>query len=363
MSAAAAPPPGTPGPVTLLRQRGIWMGFLAMWGVTTVLWSLAYVLIRHEVRAERPVLEGIYTGVLDGASWAAACLAAFLAAWLIPLHPRRALRGVLLTLAAVVAIVAARQYAVQELFRLRNPDAWGFLESLSVLGAQHFMAVSLYLAAGHGVRSILVDRERRLALARLEARVAQERFRALKTQLRPRFLFDHLAAVSALAGSDPSAAERLLAQVGEVLRLSLRHADRDRVPLQQELGLAMLFLETQRTRGGAPVRFRATAQALERDFPVPHLSVFPLVESAALCGAAEVEVAARCSAGWLELEVRDRGPLPLERRRAHPGWEPLALLGARLEGLGGGHRLEVGAGADGGVVARLEIPLAPGEGS
>ncbi len=361
LDAGAPSRPAAVGLGWLLRQRRVWSAFAAVWLVCTALWSLAYVLIRREMGDPRAVPEGIFTGVLDGASWAAACAAAFVAAWLIPIDPRRAARGILLTLAAVVVIVAARQLAVAWLFLLRNPGAWTFGESLSVLGAQHFVAVSLYLAAGHGVRSILVDRERRLALSRLEARVSRERFRALKTQLRPRFLFDQLAAVSDLSEDDPRAAELLLSQVGEVLRLSLRHADRDRVPLQHELGLAMLFLETQHTRGAAPVRFRSTAEARERDFLVPHLSVFPLVESAVLCGAAQVEVATVSTEAGLEVEVRDRGALPLEGRRRHPGWEPVALLAARLEALGGGHRLDVGVSPGGGVVARLVIAGAPAE--
>lgn len=361
--AEAARPAAAAGLGALLRERGSWGLFAAVWATATVLWSLSYVLLRRAMGDPRALPEGIYTGLLDGGSWAVACAAAFAAAWLIPIDPRRALRGVLLTLCAVVAIVAARQLAVVWLFLLRNPGTWSYLESLSILGAQHFVAVSLYLAAGHGVRSILADRERRLELARLEARVARERFRALKTQLRPRFLFDQLAAVSTLSEADPQSAELLLSQVGEVLRLSLRHAGRDRVPLQNELGLAMLFLETQHTRGAAPVRFRSTAEARERDFPVPHLSVFPLVESAVLCGAAHVEVAARRTGAGLEVEVRDRGALPLEGRRRHPGWEPVALLAARLEALGGGHRLDVGASGSGGVVARLVIADAPAEGA
>jgi hypothetical protein len=39
----------------------------------------------------------------------------------------------------------------------------------------------------------------------------------------------------------------------------------------------------------------------------------------------------------------------------------VALLAARLEALGGGHRLDVGAGGSGGVVARLVIADAPAE--
>jgi hypothetical protein len=350
----------------LARERGLWKAYGALWAVATVLWCLAYVLIRVEWGGPGAVSGGVFTGALDGGSWAAACLAAFVAAWVIPVDARGPLAGMLASLAAVVAIVLLRQLAVIQLFNLIEPNSWGYVESLVVLGPSHFAGVAIYLAAGHGVRILVTERERRLAVARLEVEVAQERFRALKTQLRPRFLFDHLESVSRLAGSDPPAAERLLAQLGELLRTTFRHADRDRVPLSSELGFSVLFLEVERTRGAAPVRFRATAGAATRDLPVPHLSVFALVESALLCaaGAGEplaVEVSALADEGWLRVEVSDGGALALAERRAHAGWEPVELLLSRLRELNGGHRLEMEDAPGGGVAARLWVPLAARE--
>jgi LytS/YehU family sensor histidine kinase len=111
------------------------------------------------------------------------------------------------------------------------------------------------------------------------------------------------------------------------------------------------------------VRFRATADAATRDLPVPHLSVFPLVESAVLCAAGseaplQVEVSASAEEDWLRVEVRDGGAMALGERRAHAGWEPVELLRSRLDQLGGGHRLEMEDAPGGGVVARLAVPLA-----
>jgi LytS/YehU family sensor histidine kinase len=117
----------------------------------------------------------------------------------------------------------------------------------------------------------------------------------------------------------------------------------------------------EHTRGAAPVHVRSTVPPALRSAPVPHLGVFPLVESAVLCGGRgplEVEVRAGVEEGRLRVDVRDDGPTPLAGRRAHPGWEPVALLEERLRELPeGGFRLDFADLPGRGVRASLAVPF------
>src|SRR5262249_2904682 len=62
-------------------------------------------------------------------------------------------------------------------------------------------------------------REQELQASQLEARLVQAQLEALKMQLHPHFLFNTLHAISALMDEDVRAARRMIARLGELLRL------------------------------------------------------------------------------------------------------------------------------------------------
>ncbi|HEU4451790.1 MAG TPA: histidine kinase [Longimicrobium sp.] len=296
----------------------------------------------------------------DLLTYAAVLGAALLLAWKLPVDRRRPLPALLAAAAAFVALVIAKTWAIRWVdLRLGGPpvEYWTWLLNWSGV---YFQAVAVLMGAGYALLHVLREQERRLGVARLEAEVAQARFRALKGQLRPRFLFDTLAAVRGRVRTDRPAAERLLAQLGEMLRLTFRTVDADEVTLQQEVGFALLFLEIERTRGAAPIRVRASVDPSLRAAPVPHVSLFPLVEAAAAgAGGAQAEIAIEAERGpaGLEVRVRDTGALSLAGRRALPAWEGVERLRARLAALPGA-RLEMADLAGGGALATLALPLA-----
>src|SRR5919201_804504 len=70
------------------------------------------------------------------------------------------------------------------------------------------------------------DRERKLAQAELLL---------TKSQLQPHFLFNTLHTIAAMMREDVAAAERMIARLGDLLRVLLEHVGAHEVPLATEL--------------------------------------------------------------------------------------------------------------------------------
>lgn len=131
-----------------------------------------------------------------------------------------------------------------------------------------------------------------LARARLGVQVAEARrrraeaeLRALKAELNPHFLGNALASVIDLLRTDAHAAERTLAQIGELVgRLGRRGAHE--VTLDEELeGLAPV-LEYERLRLSGRLDVVVELASGARDALVPDMILHPLVENAVKYGLA-----------------------------------------------------------------------------
>ncbi|MGH9718614.1 MAG: sensor histidine kinase [Bryobacteraceae bacterium] len=201
---------------------------------------------------------------------------------------------------------------------------------------------------------------------RLQAQLALAQLKALQMQLQPHFLFNTLHAISALVQEDPEAAERMIARLSELLRLSLDTSSDQILPLSKELDFLRRYLEIEQMRfeDRLTVRFDVTSETLDAE--VPNLILQPLVENAIRHGVSRrtdtgvVQIRARRKDGLLKLQVVDNGAglqgigLPL---REGVG---LSTTRARLECLyGNDHRLEFTQSAEGGIEATLTFPFRP----
>ena len=211
-------------------------------------------------------------------------------------------------------------------------------------------------------------RDEELDSARLQTRLAEARFDALRLQLRPHFLFNALNTVSVLIDERPDAAQRVLLRLSDLLRQSVE-ADRSPVvPLQQEVDHVRSYLAIEQARYGD--RLDVTIDVADDliDYPVPHVLLQPLAENAVRHGLAplesggRVEISARRDAngspGGLVLEVRDDGVGYVEGAGGRASGIGLENCAARLEHLyGPAARLEVVAGAGlPGTRVRVHIP-------
>lgn len=208
-------------------------------------------------------------------------------------------------------------------------------------------------------------RERQLRASQLEARLVQARLQVLRMQLQPHFLFNTLNAITALMHRDVEAAERMLARLGELLRLTLESGDAQEVPLKEELEFLERYLEIEKARFGDRLTVGLAIDPETLDARVPHLILQPLVENAIRHGIApraapgRIDIRSQQGDGFLCLQVRDDGRgLPASDRESPRGGIGLANTRARLKQLyGANHRFRLEQRPETGLVVTLEIPF------
>ena len=218
-----------------------------------------------------------------------------------------------------------------------------------------------------GVAHALVqagESRRRLTRAReLESELSRAQLDLLRSQLQPHFLFNTLHSVSALMHRDVDAAERMLAGLSDLLRLSLDRHEAHEIDLTEELEFTRLYLSIQSIRFGERLRVQYDVAPETAAVRVPAMVLQPLVENAVRHGVERrdgpgtLRIASRRLADTLELVVEDDGPgLPLNEAASAEG-VGLTNIRARLEKLyGSDQSLALSNKPDGGLLVKIEIP-------
>lgn len=197
--------------------------------------------------------------------------------------------------------------------------------------------------------------------ATLESELREARLQALTGQLHPHFLFNALNTISSVMYEDLARTDRLLSDLGGLLRASLEHQEATWT-LAEERAHAERFVALLGARFGERVAVRwDVAKGLE-GVRVPRFSLQALVENAVKHNQdrrepLEVRIRAReDGAGWW-LEVEDTGRGFGEVSPAKGPGVGLAHLERILSLLHGGRaRLERGQGPEGGARVSLWLP-------
>ena len=155
--------------------------------------------------------------------------------------------------------------------------------------------------------------ERERQAAELEQHLAKARLQALKMQLQPHFLFNTLNGIAALNYEDPRAANRMLARLSELLRMTLEDDDAPEVSLRQELDFNRRYLELEQIRLGDRLTVTLEIAPETLDAGVPNLLLQPLVENAIKHGLSElraggqIQIRSAKEEDRLVLSVSDNG--------------------------------------------------------
>lgn len=226
-----------------------------------------------------------------------------------------------------------------------------------VLGWQFILGLVLYgLVAGvsYALRIRARLREQERMVARAEALAAEARLAALRARVNPHFLFNALHSVGALVRDDPSAAERAIERLGELLRHVLDDSPDD-VLLEDEWQFTRAYLDLEKLRFGDRLRLKTDLAPAALAVPVPGMTLQPLVENAIRHAVeqtsepVEVRIEAHQQDESLVLTVWDDGP----------GADPDRLDTATGSGLASLRERLAAAYADG---ATLSLDTAPGAG-
>ncbi len=158
-----------------------------------------------------------------------------------------------------------------------------------------------------------IAQAQQLAAAELQAKLAQAQLENLRLQLQPHFLFNTLNTISSVMYEDVPAADAMLTQLSELLRLTLRTANSHEIPLAQELEITRLYLQIMQERFESSLRVTYSVDAALENSLVPQLILQPLVENSLRHGlkdggaGIDISIGARRENGSLILQVADTG--------------------------------------------------------
>jgi signal transduction histidine kinase len=219
------------------------------------------------------------------------------------------------------------------------------------------------LVVAHALQYYRGLREGEARTGQLAAQLAQAQLQALKMQIHPHFLFNTLNSIAALLHKDVETADRMIARLGDFLRLTLKRSESQTINFAQELEFLKCYLDIERTRFEDRLVIEMEIEAETLDFKVPNLILQPLVENAVRHGVGKqttsghITIRAFKQEDRLIMQVEDNGPgLSVKSNGDHSGIG-LANTRARLQQFyGADYNFEIVNGAGRGVVVTLDIP-------
>lgn len=102
----------------------------------------------------------------------------------------------------------------------------------------------------------------------------------LRQQLQPHFLFNSLNSISALVVTQPAQARKMIQQLSDYLRSTLKKEEQRWITLTEELEYLQLYLDIEKVRFGHRLSTRITNHENSLDLKLPALLLQPVVENA-----------------------------------------------------------------------------------
>ncbi|HLT73917.1 MAG TPA: histidine kinase [Ohtaekwangia sp.] len=134
----------------------------------------------------------------------------------------------------------------------------------------------------------------------------------LRQQLQPHFLFNSLNSISALAGSKPEEARRMIQQLSDFLRGTIRRNDQSMITLDEELAHLQLYLDIEKVRFGHRLKTVVEKAEGASSMKLPALMLQPLVENAIKFGLydtiGEITISIRAVSDGTFLKVTVENP-------------------------------------------------------
>lgn len=159
----------------------------------------------------------------------------------------------------------------------------------------------------------LASEERRIENQALDEQLARTHAQVLRDQLNPHFVFNALNSILALADRDRTAAGAMTARLRQYFELVTGMAERQQVPLHEELRFTETYLDIEKVRFGERLKVSIDVEPAALSGLVPNLLLQPLIENAVRHGlepkqGGSVFIVAERQRHELVITVRDDGP-------------------------------------------------------
>ncbi|WP_276347267.1 histidine kinase [Daejeonella sp. JGW-45] len=133
----------------------------------------------------------------------------------------------------------------------------------------------------------------------------------LRQQLQPHFLFNSLNSITALIGSRPEEARKMIHQLSDFLRGTLKKEDQAPVTLEAELEHLQLYLDIEKVRFGHRLSTEISFHEACRALLLPPMLLQPIVENAIkfglydTTGVVTISIFAECVENELHVTVQN----------------------------------------------------------
>ncbi len=151
---------------------------------------------------------------------------------------------------------------------------------------------------------------KKLNEAQLGLLVKESELSMLRSQLNPHFLFNSLNSISALTLSDPERARDMIIKLSDFLRYALRHGEREKTKLSEEIRNIDLYLEIEKIRFGDKLVFEKEIGPGCEEGTIPNMILQPLFENSIKHGVYEstepILIKLNCKGGESGMEITIR---------------------------------------------------------
>ena len=222
------------------------------------------------------------------------------------------------------------------------------------------------LVVAHALYYYRNVREAEARTGQLATQLAQAQLQALKMQIHPHFLFNTLNSIAALLHKDVEAADRMIARLGDFLRLTLKRSDAQTVDFEQELEFLKCYLDIEHIRFQDRLTVEMDIDPQTLELMVPNLILQPIVENAVRHGVARqtdsghITIRAHQQSNRLIMQVEDNGPGLKMNPNGGLSGIGLSNTRARLEQFyGEDFSLQMANSTGRGATVTLNVPAVP----
>jgi two-component system LytT family sensor kinase len=233
-------------------------------------------------------------------------------------QPRQSGRLILSIALAVLCVAGMKAIALKIITDIEYEE---FLQrSLLIRGLYSWLMITLASAFSWLWFSAKEQQENDSRKAATEKLAREAELTRLRQQLQPHFLFNSLNSISALAGSKPEQARKMIQQLSDFLRGTLKKDDQQLVTLAEELEHLQLYLEIEKVRFGHRLRTNVQHDEISSAMKLPSLLLQPIVENAIKFGLYDttgeiiILVEAKAEENFLVITVEN----PFDVTTAHP---------------------------------------------
>ncbi|MCL6099722.1 MAG: histidine kinase [Bacteroidetes bacterium] len=287
-----------------------------------------------------------------------------------PVSQTHLVRNILIQFAATVVMTSILTNLIYEVRTIFWPILgfgkfeYGKFEYRIVMEYSRMLLMYGILYIGiYALKNLFDSQQQKVKAAQLEEQLAKSKIEVLQMQLNPHFLFNTLNVISSTMYEDVNAADKMIADLSDLLRITFNKSGDKEQPLHKEIEMLNLYVDIMRMRFKDKLNLEIDTDTAASQCLVPVFLLQPLVENSIRHSTESIEeisikIKTSREEDKLVLTVRDTGP-GVDETFKHENGNGIGLsnTASRLESLyGSSHQLTMGNLVEGGFEVRIIIP-------